>query len=592
MTIKKENIPDPKKIEKEIGEFLQQKYGDNVKLITPVVVPDPDREDGDGPKARPVSERINFDLKPEELVAYLDQFIIKQDKAKKILATKICTHFNRIRNQHRWSGTGKIVGAIKNNVLMMGPTGVGKTYMIRLIAQKIGVPFVKGDATKFSETGYVGGDVEDLVRDLVREAGNDIELAQHGIIYIDEIDKIASSRNLIGPDVSRTGVQRALLTLMEETEVEMKVAHDPVSIMQEVEAFRKTGKREKRVVNTKNILFIMSGSFGGLQEIINKRLSRQAIGFSAKLADAAEDPYAAVQHVRSEDLTEFGFETEFVGRLPVRAIFENLTEKDLLDILKNPSNPVVLNKRMDFAAYDIDILFDDNAMRLLAQHACEEKTGARGLVNAVEKALLPFENRLPSKRIRYLPVTEAVVASPDQELARVLEADPQELKNRYESIRRQEKEALAIHIRDKCCAQAERHRFPLTPGRIDIIAEFYLNNITDIENAFDAVRAYFDEAGRIEDYFQNRLDLAIILTDDAIEYIVRQHVQGAFAGFEQVCEKMTADFRDGFRLLADKAGQDVITVNQQALMFPESWLNAAIKKAFGVHNSGSGPQPE
>ena len=178
---------------------------------------------------------------------------------------------------------GSMVGSIKNNVLMIGPTGVGKTYIIKLIADKIGVPFVKGDATKFSETGYVGGDVEDLVRDLVREADDDIELAQFGIVYIDEIDKIASSRNLIGADVSRTGVQRALLKPMEETDVDLKVPHDPISMIQEIEQFRKTGQRDKRSVNTGNILFIMSGAFTDLAPIIKKRLSKQGIGFGAHI---------------------------------------------------------------------------------------------------------------------------------------------------------------------------------------------------------------------------------------------------------------------------------------------------------------------
>ena len=155
---------------------------------------------------------------------------------------------------------------------MIGPTGVGKTYLIKLIAKKLGVPFVKGDATKFSETGYVGGDVEDLVRDLVYEANEDIELAQYGIIYIDEVDKIASSHNLIGPDVSRTGVQRALLKPMEEAEIDLRVPHDPISQLQAIERFRKTGKKEKRTVNTKNILFIVSGAFNHLDEIIRKRM--------------------------------------------------------------------------------------------------------------------------------------------------------------------------------------------------------------------------------------------------------------------------------------------------------------------------------
>ena len=172
-----EKIPNPKEIEKEIGEFLSQKYGDQVKMVSPVVLPQDERMETDEFSHKKGSS-FNFDLKPEELIAYLDQYIIKQDRAKQVLATKICTHFNRILFQESAGGLHlDISGGIKNNVLMIGPTGVGKTYLIKLIANKIGVPFVKGDATKFSETGYVGGDVEDLVRDLVRESDNDIKLA-------------------------------------------------------------------------------------------------------------------------------------------------------------------------------------------------------------------------------------------------------------------------------------------------------------------------------------------------------------------------------------------------------------------------------
>ena len=221
-----EKIPTPKELEKELGDFLSKKFGGNVKVATPILMQQDNPDDG-SEKTAPEKHQINFNLKPEELVAYLDQYIVKQDK--------ICTHFNRIkRYQSSPEKIGDMVGSIKNNVLMVGPTGVGKTYMVKLIATKIGVPFAKGDATKFSETGYVGGDVEDLVRGLVREADGDMDNAQYGIIYIDEIDKIASSRNLIGADVSRTGVQRALLKPMEETEVDLKVPHDPISMLQEV----------------------------------------------------------------------------------------------------------------------------------------------------------------------------------------------------------------------------------------------------------------------------------------------------------------------------------------------------------------------
>ena len=209
MTLFNEKIPDPKELEKELGDFLAKKFGGSVKLATPIVMPETAKSD-EGVPPTPKKQTIQFDLKPQDLVDYLDQYIVKQTAAKDILATKICTHFNRIKHIQKASDElNDMVGVIKNNVLMLGPTGVGKTYMVRLIAKKIGVPFVKGDATKFSETGYVGGDVEDLVRDLVKEADGDLELAQYGIVYIDEIDKIASSQNLIGADVSRTGVQRA-----------------------------------------------------------------------------------------------------------------------------------------------------------------------------------------------------------------------------------------------------------------------------------------------------------------------------------------------------------------------------------------------
>jgi len=278
---------------------------------------------------------------PEELISYLDQYVVKQTKAKSILSTKICTHFNRIRHSQTTNeGMSKITGNIKANILMFGPTGIGKTYLIKLIAKKIGVPFVKADATKFSETGYVGGDVEDLIRDLVKEANDDIELAQCGIVYIDEIDKIASSPNVIGTQVSKTGVQRALLKPMEETDVDLKVPHDPVSMMQELEAYQRTGKRSKRSVNTANILFIVSGAFTELSDVVKRRLSKQNIGFGSKLLKI-QNSDELLKQTKAQDLVKFGFESEFIGRLPVRCILDTLTEQDLYSILKMPNNPVI-----------------------------------------------------------------------------------------------------------------------------------------------------------------------------------------------------------------------------------------------------------
>ena len=387
--------------------------------------PKPEADEGgpdDGVKTEAESEGIRFDMKPEELEAYLDQYVVKQDRAKEILATKICTHFNKIRLGEHEDEAG--VGHIKNNILMIGPTGVGKTYLIKLIAKKIGVPFVKGDATKFSETGYVGGDVEDLVRDLVRDADGDIQRAQYGIIYIDEIDKIAASGSVVGPDVSRIGVQRNLLKLMEETDVDMRVPHDLASQMEAMMHFQRTGKIERKKVNTKNILFIVSGAFSDLEDLIRKRLNKQTIGFGAEHSRKEEGQDRYLKQVKSEDLIEYGFESEFVGRLPVVAVLDELTEEDLYHILSNPYSSVIVEKKRDFQAYDIEIAFEDGALRKMAQMAYPERTGARGLVSVCEKVLLKFEKKLPSTNIKRFMVTENLVENPEQELEHLLMEAP------------------------------------------------------------------------------------------------------------------------------------------------------------------------
>ncbi len=578
MVMKNEKIPDPKELEKELGEFLAKKFGGTVKLATPIVMSQEMNKDEIEGRTRISKPKINFDLKPEDLVAYLDQYIVKQDEAKAILSTKICTHFNRIKYWHKHQGQiAEMVGSIKNNVLMLGPTGVGKTYMIRLIAQKIGVPFVKGDATKFSETGYVGGDVEDLVRDLVREAEGDLERAQYGIIYIDEIDKIASSKNLVGADVSRTGVQRALLKPMEDTEVDLKVPHDPISMLQEIERFRKTGKRDKNSINTRHILFIMSGAFNGLEEIIRKRLVNHGIGFSAQVDKLKED--RILSKVKAEDLIKYGFESEFIGRLPVRTVFEPLEEQDLYTILLNPNNPIILGKKLDFAAYGISIKFAPEALQLLAEKAYADNTGARGLVSAVERALMIFERKLPSSGIDYFPVTAEVVQEPDKWLSMLTNRKQSKtIKQIFDRLCQVEMNAVAQYLESNRNSFSEKYGIPLTASRIRLISEFYCAHIMDTDRIMKFVNGIYEQIKNMEMLFLKKQGITLVLEEEAVDLLIAQAMDSNNKDMDFLYQKTFSDFEYGLKLVRDKTGVNRFFITSRALLDPERFISDLLKE--------------
>lgn len=578
MTQKDRKFPDPKEIEKEISQFLSEKFGGRVKLISPVVIP---AEAPDQKEEKPRKQKkIDFSLKPEELEAYLDQYVVKQSEAKAILATKICTHFHRIKQARSSNGEDDaIVGNIKNNILMIGPTGVGKTYMIKLIADKIGVPMVKGDATKFSETGYVGGDVEDLVRDLVREADNDIKLAQYGIIYIDEIDKIASSRNLVGPDVSRTGVQRALLKPMEETDIDLRVPHDPISMLEEIERYRKTGKRKKHYINTKNILFIMSGAFNDLAGIIKKRMVDQGIGFGAAIRSRS-DSIEYLKHVKPEDLIKYGFESEFIGRLPVISVFEKLTEDDLFAILKNPNNPIILSKKLDFKAYNIAVKFDDGALREIARLAYKDGTGARGLTSVIEKILIKLEKRLPSTGIKKVPVTEEVVKDPESALKKILSVSNRSWREKtYEKLAQQEKESIKRYVTHHSAMLTEKYGIELTPSRIDLIAEIYGSGTSDVAAVIKKIKNYRDQIKNMEAYFHKTHALNIILDQDCIDLIILR-MNSSPTALGEFYKELTSKFEYGFKLIRDRTGQTTFVITKEGLENPQQFLDDLVKESY------------
>jgi len=551
MNDKNENRPDPKKIEKELGEFLNKKFGGNVKIISPSLLPQEAPIHGKEKKSGK-KDLINFDIRPKELISYLDQYIVKQDRAKTVLATKICTHLNRIKQSDVNNDyEGPITGNIKSNILMLGPTGVGKTYLIKLIAKKIGIPFVKADATKFSETGYVGGDIEDLVRDLVKEADEDIELAQCGIIYIDEIDKIAASNHFSGSDISRAGVQRALLKPMEDTDVDLKVPHDPVSMMQELERFQKTGKRSKKRVNTANILFIVSGAFSDLTDIISRRVTTQPVGFGATLSKSSKKG-DLLRQLRSEDLVNFGFESEFIGRLPVRCFLDELSRNDLFQILRMPNNPVILGKRLDFAAYGIHILFTSEALEIFADQAFKENTGARGIVSVVENTLIPFEKELPSSAISNFTVTREVVENPEAELADILSGKRIEKWDmRYNETWKAEKHYVTEYIREHWKNLSIRHGLTLSRERSRLVADYFCTHVTELGNAIKKIKSYYESVKKIEIDFFNLYDLNIVFEEDAVDFLIEQFINNTITQ-DELMAKLYNDFYDGLHLVHKK----------------------------------------
>ncbi|OGR13035.1 MAG: ATP-dependent protease ATP-binding subunit ClpX [Deltaproteobacteria bacterium RIFOXYB12_FULL_58_9] len=368
-----------------------------IKLCTDIIDEENERETTDeGPKKLPT---------PREIADFLDQYVIGQKRAKKIIAVAVYNHYKRIGKRGGTEDDG--IEVAKSNVLLLGPTGTGKTLLAQTLAKMIDVPFTMADATTLTEAGYVGEDVENIIANLLVAAENDIERAQRGIVYIDEIDKIARKGDSpsMSRDVSGEGVQQALLKIIEGTRANVAPRGS-----------KKYGQSEMIAVDTTNILFILGGSFTGIEQPIRRRVGKRGLGFGAEIHSEKKHNLGEIlQFVEPEDLIKFGLIPEFVGRIPIIATLDDLQENDLRRILTEPKNALIRQYQKLFSMEQVDLEFDPGAIDAVAHEAIATKGGARSLRTILENVMLDIMYEVPFlEGIKKCRITQEVVKGDGQ----------------------------------------------------------------------------------------------------------------------------------------------------------------------------------